>query len=181
MKYVQYYAVVLLLTLVTGNVVFADSFGDKFRSWLLGSEAQAYTLEDFQPELDRIAQDCVQCHDGARATHITVKEANAPLQFSSFGAQVNHPVGMNYDNYAGARMRNYTPRFSLDPNILLVNGKVTCISCHRLKETKVPDSFLAARWDESRSVVAALESCSASSEFTVGPRETDLCLACHAM
>ena len=171
----------MLLNLATAQAVFAGSIGDRFRNWLLGSEVQASTLEDYHPELDRIAQGCVQCHDGARARHITVKEADAPLQFSSSGVQVNHPVGMNYDYYSTSRAGNYRPRASLDSNIILVDGEVTCVSCHRLKETEESDDFIEARWDENRSVRAGIESCSASKELTMGPRKTDLCLACHSM
>ena len=181
MKYVRWSAVVMLLNLATAQAVFAGSIGDRFRSWLLGSEAQASTLEDYQPELDRVAQGCVQCHDGARARHITVKEADAPLQFSSSGVQVNHPVGMRYDDFAGTRAGNYTPRFLLDSNIILLDGKVTCVSCHRLKETEEPDNFFETHWDENRSAPVDTESCSSSRELTVGPRESDLCLACHSM
>jgi len=181
MTYVRWGAVILFLNLATAQAVFAGSIGDSFRNWLLGSEAQASTLEDYQPELDRIAQDCVQCHNGARARHIMVKDASAPLQFSSSGVQVNHPVGMNYDDFVATKAGNYTPRFSLDSNIILVDGKVTCVSCHRLKETEGSNNSFAARWDESRSARADIESCSSSRELTVGPRATDLCLACHSM
>lgn len=181
MKYVRWSAVVMLLNLATAQAVFAGSIGDSFKSWLLGSEAQASMLIDYQPGLDRIAQGCVQCHNGVRARHITVKDADAPLQFSSSGVQVNHPVGMNYDDYVATRAGNYTLRDSLDSNIILVNGKVTCVSCHRLKETEESNNIFEAGWDENQSAWAVTESCSSSREFTVGPRETDLCLACHRM
>ena len=181
MKYVQCCVAALLLNLITVQAVFAGSLGDRFRNWLLGSEAQAATLTDTWPELDKIAQGCVQCHDGARATHITIKDAETPPQLAISGAQVNHPVGMYYDDYATAMTGRYTPRFSLDPNIVLVNGKVTCISCHRLKETATSDSVAELRWDEVQPVPIDAEYCSASEQLTVGPRETDLCLACHSM
>jgi cytochrome c peroxidase len=181
MEYVRWIIVVTLFNLATAQAVFADSFGDKFRSWLLGSTAQAATLNGYQSEPDSITQGCIRCHDGSRAGHITVKDANAPMQFSSSGLQVNHPVGMNYDDYAATRTQSYTPSFLLDSNIILVDGKVTCVSCHRLKEAKGSDNFIEARWDENQSVPADIESCSASGELTVGPRETDLCLACHSM
>jgi hypothetical protein len=181
MKYVRWIIVVTLFNLATAQAVLGDSFGDKFRSWLLGSTAQAATLNGYLSEPDGIAQGCMRCHDGSRAGHITVKDANAPMQFSSSGLQVNHPVGMNYDEFATTKAGNYTPRFSLDSNIILVDGKVTCVSCHRLKETEESDNFFEARWDENRSAREGTENCSSTRDLTVGPRETDLCLACHSM
>jgi len=172
---------------MTTQAVVADSNGNRFLNWLVGSEVRAATQDGEQPALDRVAQGCVQCHNGARATHITLKQADTPMQFSSIGMQVNHPVSMNYDDYATARSRNYTPRFALDPNIVLVDGAVTCVSCHRLKDTEElfgfqeSAKFTQANWDDNQSIQTDTESCSASSELTVGPRQTDLCLACHAM
>jgi len=181
MKCIRRGAVTTILYLATAQAVFAGSIGDSFTSWLLGSEAQASTLTDYQPELDRIAQSCVQCHNGARARHITVKDTDAPLRFSSSGMQVDHPVGVNYDDFAATKAGKYTPRFSLDSNIILVDGKVTCVSCHRLREPEKSDNFFEARWDGNRSARADTMSCSSSAELTVGPRQTDLCLACHSI
>jgi len=174
-------AFVMLVCLTTAQAAFADGLGGSFRSWLLGSEAQAATLDNYQPELDGVAQACLQCHNGVNDTHFTVKNANTPIQFSNSGMQVNHPVGMYYDDYAATGSRNYTPRVSLDPSVVLVDGNVTCVSCHRLKDTPGSDSLAAMRWDENQPTLAGTNSCSASAELTVGPRQTDLCLACHSM
>ena len=179
MKNVWCFTFAFMLNLLTAQTAFAESFSDKFKSWLLGSEANAATLEDSDPGMDRIARGCSQCHDGGRAAHIAVKNADAPLQFSSLGVQVNHPVGMDYDVYAARKMRSYKQRLSLDSNITLVDGKVTCISCHRIKETEVSDALIEARRQDNGSVQSISNSCSASNELTVGPRQSDLCLACH--
>jgi len=170
-----------ILYLTTAQAALAGSIGDSLQSWLLGSEAQAAMLKENQPEPDHIAQSCMQCHNGARASHIAIKEASAPLQFSNSGMQVNHPMGMSYDDLAARKAGHYTPRFALDSNIVLVDGKVTCVSCHRLKETEESDGFIEARWDVELSAQANTESCSSSRELTVGPNTTDLCLACHSM
>jgi hypothetical protein len=181
MKCVRFCTVVLLFNLVIANQALACGFGAKFNSWLLGSEAQAATLKEHQSELDDVAQACVECHNGVRATHITVKDADSPMQFSSSGMQVNHPVGMNYDYYAAMSTHLYTPSLLLDSSITLVEGMVTCVSCHRLKTAEASHRLSAARWDENHSALADTEACNASGELTVGPRETDLCLACHSM
>ncbi len=181
MKFVGRGAVVLLLNLTVMQSVFADSFGEKFRTWLLGSELRAETLEHDFPGLDRLSAGCIECHDGVLATNITLKDADSPLQFSNLGVQVNHPVGMDYDYYAATRRGGYTRRAVLDSNIILVDGKVTCVSCHRLRETGTSNSSIGANWDDNSSLKASADSCSASNELTVGPRQTDLCLACHKL
>jgi hypothetical protein len=181
MKYVRCCVLLLLLNLVPAQLVLADGFGDRFRSWLLGPTAQTIELENSNPELDRIAQTCIECHNRAETSHFTVKHADTPLQFSNSGMQVNHPVGMNYEFYATKKAHKYIPRLSLDSNIILVDGKVTCVSCHQLKNVERVDSFVASRWDVGQSVPANSKNCNASQELTMGPRETDLCLACHNM
>jgi hypothetical protein len=150
-------------------------------------------MKQAQPMLDEIAEGCMQCHNGVQASHIVVKTADASMQFSSSGQQVNHPVGMNYDDYATRRSRAYMPRFSLDSNILLVNGQVSCVSCHRLKETDEAGVLIETHMNENRQDTFDVpgnemqlghinkENCTASGNLTVGPRETDLCLACHAI
>lgn len=181
MLYIRLGVAITTLSLASVQVAFAGDIGDRFKRWLLGSEAQAASVTDYRPELGRIAQGCLQCHDGVRARYIKVKHADAPLQFASSGKQVNHPVGMDYNYYATKKIGRYTPRYSLDPGIVLVDGMVTCVSCHGLKNAGASERILEARWDESPSARADTESCSASNKLTVGPSVTDLCLACHAM
>ena len=172
---------VFLLNLLPGQAAFADGLGGRFKSWLLGAQSSAVALGPNEPGLDATAKACLKCHDGTRAIKIEVKDAAAPLEFSSSGKQVNHPVGMDYDVMATERAHNLKPRILLDTNIVLADGKVTCTSCHRLKETRSIATAPRARRDETALLMADTGTCSASSELTVGPKETDLCLACHAM
>lgn len=172
---------ILCVAVFTSPALFAGSFGDSFSKWLLGSEAEASMLRQGQPVLDEVAEGCMQCHNGMRATHIVVKHADSPLQLTSSGMQVNHPVGMSYDDYAVRKPRDYVPRFSLDPDILLVNGQVSCVSCHRLKEIVEAGWTVDSRLDEMQLSHALVEDCTASGELTVGHGETELCLGCHNM
>jgi hypothetical protein len=172
---------ILCVVTFTSPALIAGSFGDSFSKWLLGSEAEASLLRQDQPALDEVAEGCMQCHNGMRATHIVVKNADSPLQLTSSGMQVNHPVGMSYDDYAVRKPRDYVPRFSLDPDILLVNGQVSCVSCHSLKETDEVGWAVDGRLDKVQLAHAGVEDCTASGELTVGHTETELCLACHNM
>ncbi len=181
MKYVQCCGVILSLNLAAAETVCAGGLRERVKNWLLPPEARAATIEHDRPELDRVASGCVACHNGVRATHIVVKSAEAPLQFSISGAQGNHPVGMPYDYYATTRAREYVPRFSLHSNITLVDGKVTCISCHRLRQAGASAEFFEVRVSHAASSAAEPESCTASGELTIGPQDGGLCLACHRM
>jgi cytochrome c peroxidase len=159
----------LVLAIYLSSLISTPVSAGSFRDWLLGSEAQASTkgIEDIQ--LDSIAQGCMECHNGGVASHITVKNANAPLQISGM-MNVNHPVGMDYNEHAYRKPRSYQSSVSLDPNIRLVDGRVSCVSCHQLKDDE-PQQMAA--------VQIGNYNCSASSQLTVGPKETDLCLSCH--
>ena len=180
--------IVILGCLLAMQAALAGPLGDKFNRWLLGTSQVPVTAPStLEFELDDIAQGCMQCHNGSRAAHIALKSAGTPMQFSSDGVQSNHPVGMSYDRYASAKSHQYVPRFALDPNVVLVDGNVTCISCHRLKDSTAASvvdqsgNIIQANWIETDGAEPDPESCSASAELTVGPKEHDLCLACHNM
>lgn len=159
----------LVLAITLSAFISPVASAGSFRDWLLGSEAQASTggIQDIQ--LDSFARGCMECHNGDAASHITVKSANAPMQISGM-MNVNHPVGMNYNEHASRKPRGYQSSASLDPNILLVDGRVSCVSCHQLKVDE-PQQMASAQIGNSN--------CSSSSQLTVGPKETDLCLSCH--
>jgi len=126
-------------------------------------------------------QGCIRCHNGVKATHLEVKDADAPIQTNVFGVTINHPVGMNYEYYAGRKQQSYTPRSSLDSAIVLVGGYVTCVSCHRLKDVQNSYRNVNSPWRAQPASGSERDTCTASSELTVGGRQTDLCLACHKM
>lgn len=158
---------------VAGPDALAKSFSQKFRAYLLGPEAQAYPLESNAMEPDGVDHGCMECHNGVKATNITVKDAETPMQIRGFQT-VNHPVGMYYDDYAQKDPLGYRPRSSLAQGIRLVDGKVTCIACHRLKADEPRQLALIQPDREERA-----ENCTASKQLTVGANESDLCLACH--
>ncbi len=163
----------LLFCLGTWNsIADAGGFADAFRKFVLGPEAEAYSYNPEDVHLDRVAQGCIDCHDGIAATHITVKGAGRPLQVRGMQT-VNHPVGMVYDDSQMRGKTHLQNRMVLDRKIRFVDGKVTCISCHSLKED-APEEFVQVAGTLRRST-----DCTASGEFVTGPRQTDLCLSCH--
>jgi hypothetical protein len=163
-------APVLLALIGYAQPIPAETFADKMRAFLLGPEAEA-NVPDARSSLDDVAQGCLECHDGSIASHVSVKSAGSPMRFGRLGSG-NHPVGMRYDDHRREQPARYRARALLDPDITLVDGIVTCVSCHRLKKAGP-----GARHER----VAALSgrgSCSASSGLTVAQ---NLCRACHLL
>ncbi len=171
----------LLMLLFTGRIASADSFADNLANFLLGSEAEAAVLDSHGSELDAVTQQCIDCHNGGNASHVIAANTHAPRQVSNFGMLGNHPVGMNYYSYASSKPGEYTRQSSLNPNIVLVDGNVSCISCHKLKDVDPSTISVAkASMDNTHSQTDS-DDCAASGNYTMGPSQTDLCLACHNM
>ncbi|WP_456378702.1 hypothetical protein [Thiolapillus sp.] len=148
----------------------AGNFGGSFRNWVLGSDAKTSSTDMEFAQLDAITRGCMECHNGeGGASHIALKSADTPMQIVG-ALSANHPVGMDYNVLAYREPYSYQPGASLDPRILLVDGKVGCVSCHQLRMGEF-QKLASVQMDRSR--------CSASGQLTVGPRETDLCLSCH--
>ncbi len=171
-------AIAALITLPAAPAQSAD-----FRSWLL-ADAPAWA-QDPRPAApvrhDWAAEACLRCHNGARATHIAVRRAGSAMQIRGFQT-VNHPIGMRYDDSATRKPNGYVPRSALDSAIQLVEGRVSCVSCHQLRldqhDSAPRTGFIKASWDGSNTRGA--ERCAATAELTVGPRNRDdLCIACH--
>jgi predicted CXXCH cytochrome family protein len=81
--------------------------------------------------IDSFSKDCLGCHDGLRATDVTVDYRNIPGS-SRMGGHVSgkdHPIGMDYASYT-AFGRGYKTASMLNPKMVLVNGKVGCLTCH---------------------------------------------------
>lgn len=169
----------------------AGGFAERFRNWVLDADTQtvevAMQAEEAlpaTPRLDPVSAGCMGCHGGDQGRGIVIKSADAPLQFSPSGHQSNHPVGMNYEEYAAAQPAGFHPRARLNPGIDLVNGQVGCGTCHRQQGTSTP----AHGADPAQGMRLAVadssdpgQRCTATPALTVGPRTSDLCMACHAM
>jgi hypothetical protein len=163
-------AVLLVLMLLFGYAMpAAADFADQFRTFILGAETPAPRN---QP-IDTLAQGCMQCHDGSRASHITLRRSGSPMQIR--GSQtLNHPVGMVYDDAVRKDPQGYRARAALQPKIQLVNGQVTCVSCHQLRM-----GLVTATNTQAIPAAVPTNSCTATKELTTGHGDRALCLACH--
>lgn len=107
-----------------------------------------------QGMLDSFSTGCVSCHSGIVSRKDTLNFKNNPetrMQMLSG----KHPIGMNYARYT--RYRDTLRKVNeLDPSLVLVGGKVSCVTCH---DPLNPERYHLVRNDTGR----------------------DLCLECHAM
>ena len=163
----------LVLVFTGGTPAVAASLAEHFQAFVLGAQAQARPLEARDLRLDAIAQGCLQCHDGARASHVSVRAAGTPMPVRG-SRTLNHPVGMVYDQSVSKDPQGYQSRAALPPNIRLVDGQVSCISCHQTRT----DLTVAAAGDMQLELTNA-STCTATGELTMGRRDRDLCMACH--
>ncbi len=175
----KYYKRLLLFSVVfilTATNADAGSFTEKFRKFVLGPEAEAYSVNvndtSHQPLLDEQSINCMSCHNGSRGRRIAAKNADAPYQARGVKT-VDHPVGMDYSKYAVKKPWGYRAKHQLSKKIHLDGDRVTCLSCHRLKE-KDNGKFAGLPTDPGGDT-----DCEASYELTVGTTPTELCLACH--
>ncbi len=160
------YAKILLALWLAGGaeIAVAGSFADSFRDFIVGSEAQARPAP-VNP-VDKVAGECLGCHNGSNAKHVNARAAGTVAPSHGFRTG-DHPVGMVYEESVRKGPQDYRPATALHPNIRLVDGRVTCITCHKVKNETLS------------SVQPAKPPCTASKEMTMGPRDRELCLACH--
>lgn len=157
-----------------------NSANADFKSWLLDEKSPGYFKASSKSvELDASAQRCMSCHNGSAAAHVSVKDAGQTMQIQGY-MTVNHPIGMYYEEYVQQKPRGYRPSSMLDPEIQLVNGKVSCVSCHLLKQHQAKAAIQSLSGFRKVSLHASdAESCEVTNHLTTGPRQTDLCLSCH--
>lgn len=104
----------------------AATTSDSTDLWGLGLTTQAPQ----QTVLDPLSMDCLGCHDGSTASAIHVDVRNNPFGKSRVNSfRSDHPMGMNYASYVGARS-GYKPVYPGSNKMVFVNGKVGCLTCH---------------------------------------------------
>ena len=125
--------------------------------------------------LDALTLSCLDCHDGAQAQFIAARQAGTPTRYDGHRGQ-DHPIGMRYRDYPERDPASYRYLLTLDPSIRLIEGKVACVSCHRLKSEFTQEAYqvLANLGGDRRT-------CVASKDLARDARTNSLCLACHVM
>lgn len=125
--------------------------------------------------LDPWSRGCLACHDGIQASYVATRQAGTPAPYDGHRS-LDHPIGMRYRDYPARDPRAYRYLLALDPSIVLVEGRVGCVSCHRIKQAP-PASAL-----ETGSLrLAEANECASSHQLAGDKRAGGLCLACHLL
>ena len=136
MKVARNVLVTLLVFLLFAGPLSAGKRAKKFWRTLTGVERLGQQPDRgalaSSVDLDDVSAGCMTCHDGSGGRRIVIKHPDAPLHIRGFRTE-DHPVGMDYHEYADRDPRGFTPIQLLDPRLVLVDGKVSCASCHAVK------------------------------------------------
>ncbi len=151
----------------------AGSFSDTFKNFVLGPEAHAGTLPAVQLPATSQARNCMQCHNGSAGPQIAMKHAGTPMRFRGH-ISIDHPVGMNYNQYAYKNPQSYVAPARMDKRIVFENGAVTCVSCHQIESEPV------ARLNGTHTQTGS-QQCNVGTGYTTGSNRTRLCMGCHNM
>lgn len=81
--------------------------------------------------IDALSFSCISCHDGTNAPGGEVRVKNNPTQreITLRGVKGSHPIGMDYESYA-INDRKLRGAGALNKEMIFVNGKVGCLTCH---------------------------------------------------
>jgi predicted CXXCH cytochrome family protein len=93
---------------------------------------KAARASDFQTgTIDSFSSDCLSCHDGRIATEVTLTVRDSPSyarERRHFSGK-DHPIGMDYAQYL-AFNRRYKAAAVSNSNLIFINGRVGCLTCH---------------------------------------------------
>ncbi len=120
--------------------------------------------------LDNHSVRCMMCHNGTHGALIIIRDQNTSVIRDNQQRTTNHSIGALYIDSYKKDPGHYTPIESLNPNIVLNDGKVGCESCHVPKDRR-----LASVSSEPMTTVECLADVNATQKaFANG-----LCSKCH--
>jgi len=97
----------------------------------MNSESITFMFKGEQIELDPISFDCITCHDGVSAPLHDIRFKNDTGRTGNIQMVMGpHPIGMHYGSASYAKPGSLRDQGSLNDDMVLVNGRVGCLSCH---------------------------------------------------
>jgi len=95
------------------------------------SAMPSFAGNDMNSRLDSISMECIACHDGVLAREAKHRISDGDLNRARSMETIKgaHPIGMEYERYSRGN-REYVPENILPADMVLMNGKVTCVTCH---------------------------------------------------
>jgi len=104
----------------------AEEMYENIQNSSYGDELPTFTPDSGSRILDPISMECITCHDGTMAGSIHYKVSSESSSIGTING--SHPVGTDYTRYISKR--EYVPSYNLPRNMILMNGKISCVTCH---------------------------------------------------
>jgi predicted CXXCH cytochrome family protein len=97
----------------------------------MNSDSITFMFKGERIELDPISFDCITCHDGISAPLHDIRFKNDARRAGNIQTVMGpHPIGMHYGSASYAKPGSLRDQGSLNDDMVLVNGRVGCLSCH---------------------------------------------------
>jgi predicted CXXCH cytochrome family protein len=97
-------------------------------------------------EVDSFSFGCLSCHDGTNSPGHDIDFKNSGRSDFSGSNRRSHPIGMHYGS--ASYVNNQLQRLeNLNPNMILIDGRVGCLTCHNPFNRQSP--HLAVTMDRS--------------------------------
>lgn len=122
--------------------------------------------------LDYETVQCMECHDGVTARDVEMSFPGTDAGMSSLHTG-KHPIGMNYRDYVLSTPLEYRPHNRLNSDTQLVNGQVSCVSCHRIRQNPSPST------ESSRMAKYEATDCLTFDQPKKELGQSGLCQSCH--
>ena len=95
------------------------------------SESVTFMYQGERIDLDTVSFDCITCHDGISAPLHDIRFKNDTVRTDGMKMVIGpHPIGMHYGSAAYAKPGTLRDQSSLNEDMVLVDGRVGCLSCH---------------------------------------------------
>lgn len=88
-------------------------------------------------EVDSFSFNCLSCHDGTNSPGHDIEFKNSGVGDYSGKSRRSHPIGMHYGS--ASYVNNQLQRLeNLNPNMILIDGRVGCLTCHNPFNSQSP-------------------------------------------
>jgi predicted CXXCH cytochrome family protein len=122
-----------------------------FISFSADSHAIAYKRAHTRPldfkqkgAIDDNSRECLSCHDGTLSTSAQTQIRSLSWEHRK-NIGLSHPISVDYEAVYSRKPRFFRPPATLDPRLVLIDGKIGCETCHnhysKHKKHLVMDNF----------------------------------------